>query len=134
MNDTVSDNGYNTDRRACYIPCLLLFRNAQNFWQVLIGLCVVGFACGGYLATLSSFTADYFGAGDVGASYGIMFTAWVLCGFTVPKYFAGIMETASSAGNLDGGYNKGCFTLAVVSIIGIVRTFILKRLLPEVGE
>ena len=78
------------------IACLFFLRNAQNFWQVLIGLCVVGFAYGGYLALMPSCTADYFGAKNIGANYGIMFTAWGVCGFTVPKYFAGIMVKAKS--------------------------------------
>jgi len=35
------------------IACLFFLRNAQNFWQVLVGLCVVGFAYGGYLALMA---------------------------------------------------------------------------------
>ena len=85
------------------IACLFFLRNAQNFWQVLIGLCVVGFAYGGYLALMPSFTADYFGARNIGANYGIVFTAWGICGFTVPQYFAGIMKAAKEAGDLAAG-------------------------------
>ena len=35
------------------INCLFFSRNARNFWQVLIGMCIVGFSCGGYLAMMS---------------------------------------------------------------------------------
>jgi OFA family oxalate/formate antiporter-like MFS transporter len=87
------------------IACLFFLRNAQNFWQALVGLCVVGFAYG-YLAMMPSFTADYFGAKNIRTNYGIIFTAWGVCGFTVLKYFAGIMKAAKKAGNLAGGYNK----------------------------
>lgn len=115
------------------IACLFFLRNAQNFWQVLIGLCVVGFAYGGYLAMMPSFTADYYGPRNVGANYGIMFTAWGVCGFTVPKYFAGIMKAAKEAGDLAGGYNQVYFTLAVMSAIGIALVLIVKRPLHDVG-
>ena len=47
------------------LACLFFLRNATNFWQVLVGLCVVGFAYGGYLALMPSFTADYFGAKNI---------------------------------------------------------------------
>jgi OFA family oxalate/formate antiporter-like MFS transporter len=115
------------------IACLFFLRNAQNFWQVLIGLCVVGFAYGGYLAMMPSFTADYFDARNIGANYDIMFTAWGVCGFAVPKYFAGIMVKAKAAGNLAGSYNQDYFTLAMMAIAGIVLALVVKRPLQEMG-
>jgi OFA family oxalate/formate antiporter-like MFS transporter len=135
---TTSDKiGRNMTTVAMYcgyiLACLFFLRNATGFWQVLIGLCVVGFCYGGYLAMMPSFTADYYGAKNVGANYGIMFTAWGICGFTVPKYFAGIMKGAKEAGNLAAGYNQVYFTLAVMSAIGIVLVLIVKRPIHEVG-
>jgi OFA family oxalate/formate antiporter-like MFS transporter len=115
------------------ISCLFFVRNATNFYQVLVGLCIIGFAYGGYLALMPSFTADYFGAKNVGANYGIIFTAWGVCGFTVPKYFAGIMVKAKAAGNVSGGYNQVYITLAVMSAIGIALALIVKRPTQEVG-
>ena len=109
------------------IASLFFLRNATGFWQVLIGLCIVGFSYGGYLAMMPSFTADYYGAKNIGANYGIIFTAWGICGFTVPKYFAGIMKTAKESGNIAGGYNQVYFTLAIMAVIGIVLTLIVKR-------
>jgi hypothetical protein len=41
------------------IACLFFLRNATGFMQVLIGLCLVGFCYGGYLAMMPSFTAGY---------------------------------------------------------------------------
>jgi OFA family oxalate/formate antiporter-like MFS transporter len=116
------------------IACLFFLRNATNFWQVLIGLCVVGFSYGGYLALMPSFTADYFGAKNIGANYGIIFTAWGICGFTVPKYFGGIMKAAKASGNIAGGYNQVYFTLAIMSIIGIALAFVVKRPTQAIGE
>jgi OFA family oxalate/formate antiporter-like MFS transporter len=129
---TTSDKiGRNMTTAAMYavyaISCLFFIRNATNFWQVLIGLCIVGFSYGGYLALMPSFTADYFGAKNVGANYGVMFTAWGICGFTVPKYFAGIMKTAKANDAIAAGYNQVYFTLAMMSIVGIVLAFIVKR-------
>lgn len=115
------------------IACLFFLRNATNFWQVLVGLCVVGFSYGGYLALMPSFTAEYFGTKNIGANYGIMFTAWGICGFTVPGYFGGVMKAAKAAGNVAAGYNQVYFTLAVMSIIGIVLAFVVRRPAQEIG-
>ena len=115
------------------MACPFLLWNARNFRQVLIGLRLVGFACGGSPAMMPAFTADHHGAKEVGANYGTMFTAWGVCGFTLPKYFARIMDAAKQAGNIAGGYNKVHFTLAMTSVVGIVLTFIVKRPIREVG-
>ena len=109
------------------IACLALLRTASGFWPLLMGLCMVGFSFGGYLALLPSFTADYFGSKNVGANYGIMFSAYGLCGFIVPEYFAGIMDEARKAGDLAGGYNQVYFTLAIFAVAGAVLALLVKR-------
>ena len=108
------------------VACLALLRNASGFWPLLVGLCMVGFSFGGYLALLPSFTADYFGSRHVGANYGIMFSAYGLCGFIVPRYFAAIMDEARTAGDLADGYNKVYFTLAVFAVVGAVAALLIK--------
>ena len=83
--------GRNVTTLAMYIvyivACLFLLRTASGFWPVLIGLCMVGFAFGGYLALLPSFTADYFGSKNIGANYGLMFTAYGSSGYFVPQTY-----------------------------------------------
>ena len=85
------------------------------------------FAFGGYLALLPSFTADYFGAKNVGANYGIMFTAYGLSGYFVPGYFASVMDQAREAGNIATGYNQVYLTLAGFAAIGAVLTLIVRK-------
>ena len=86
------------------------------------------------MALMPSFTADYFGAKNIGANYGIMFAAWGVCGFTVPNYFGCIMVKAKAAGNLAGGYKQACFTLAMMAIAGIVLALVVKRPMQSLGE
>ncbi|MGH9722662.1 MAG: L-lactate MFS transporter [Bryobacteraceae bacterium] len=100
------------------VACLFFLRQADSFTQLLIGLCLVAFAYGGYLALMPSFTADYYGPKNVGANYGLVFSAWGLCGFVVPGYFAGIMDRARIAGNLASGYQEVYVTLAVLALAG----------------
>jgi MFS family permease len=105
----------------------VFLRNAQGFGQVLTGLCLVGFAYGGYLALMPSFTADYYGPKHVGANYGILFSAWGLCGYLVPKYFERIMDRAKEAGDLAAGYNQVYFTLAIAAVVGAALAMVVRR-------
>ena len=109
------------------VACLFFLRTAGGFWQLLIGLCLVGFAFGGYLALLPSFTADYFGPKNVGANYGLMFSAYGLSGYFVPGYFARVMEQAGAAGDLAGGYDQVHVTLAIGAAIGLVLALVVRK-------
>jgi MFS transporter, OFA family, oxalate/formate antiporter len=112
---------------ACSIlGCLGFLRTADSFWPLLAGLCAVAFAYGGYLALMPSFTADYFGSKAVGANYALLFTAWGLCGFFVPGYFAGIMDAARAANDLAGGYSQVYVTLAGLTLAGLGAAFLLR--------
>ncbi len=92
------------------LTCALILRTADGFVSLLVGLCLVAFAYGGFLALMPAMTADLFGAKSVGANYGIVFSAWGICGFLVPGYFAAMLDAARSRSDLRGGY-AGVFTL-----------------------
>jgi OFA family oxalate/formate antiporter-like MFS transporter len=109
------------------IGCLLVLRGATGFWQVVLGLCIVGFAYGGFLSLMPSFTADYFGPRHLGANYGLLFTAWGLCGFFVPGYFASIIEASRQAGSTASGYNEMYLTLAGLAAVGLVGALVVRR-------
>jgi len=102
------------------VACVGFLREPGGFLQLLTGLCLVAIGYGGYLALMPSFCADYFGPKNVGANYGLLFSAWGICGFVVPGYFAGIMDKAKAAHNLAGGYNEVYLTLAGLALVGIV--------------
>ncbi len=106
--------------------CMGPLRSASGFGMLLTGLCMAAFAYGGYLALMPSFTADYFGPKNVGANYGLMFSAWGVCGFVVPGYFAGIMDKARLAGDLASGYNEVYWKLAVIATVGAIVTALLR--------
>jgi OFA family oxalate/formate antiporter-like MFS transporter len=108
------------------IACLAFLRAPAGFTPLLAGLCLAAFCYGGYLALMPSFTADFFGPKHVGANYGLLFTAWGICGFVIPGYFAGIMDRARTAGNLQSGYDEVYFTLAALSLAGAVVCAILR--------
>lgn len=108
------------------IACMGVLRNANGFWMLLAGLCLAAFAYGGYLALMPSLTADFYGPKNVGANYGLVFTAWGLCGFLVPGYFAAIMDRARAANDLAAGYGEVYWKLAVLALIGAVAAAVLQ--------
>ena len=128
LSDKIGRNSTTLAMYVVYIvACVFLLRTASGFWPVLIGLCMVGFSFGGYLALLPSFTADYFGAKNIGANYGIMFTAYGLAGYFVPGYFASVMDQARTAGDLAAGYNQVYLTLAGFAALGAVLALIVRK-------
>ncbi len=108
------------------VACLGFLYSASGFGMLLAGLCLAAFSYGGYLALMPSFTADYYGPKHVGANYGLMFSAWGLCGFIVPGYFASIMDRARLAGDLAGGYREVYWKLALLAAVGAVVTALLR--------
>ena len=108
------------------VACLGFLRSAGGFVPLLTGLCMVAFSYGGYLALMPSFTADFYGPRNVGANYGLVYTAWGICGFVVPGYFAEIMDKARAAGDLAGGYREVYVTLAALAAAGAVVAALLR--------
>ncbi len=108
------------------LACLGFLREAGAFLPLLIGLCLAAFSYGGYLALIPSMTADFYGPKNVGANYGLVFTAWGLCGFLVPGYFARIMDKAKAAGDLAGGYREVYTTLAILALAGGLLSALLR--------
>ncbi len=109
------------------VACLGLLRNVSGFPALLAGLCLVGLCFGGFLAIMPALTADFYGSRNVGANYGILFSAYGLSGFFVPGYFAGIMEQARQASDLAAGYSTVYVTLAAASVVGALLTLAMRR-------
>ena len=107
--------------------CFFLLRHATSSPQALAGLCLVGFAFGGLLALMPALTADYYGTAHVGINYGIISTAYGLCGFFVPRLFAQWMDAARSSSNALAGYDSISFVLAVLALAGISLVLTLRR-------
>jgi len=105
------------------ISCFAFLRTASGFGDVIAGLCLVAFTYGGCLAVMPSLVADYYGDSSIGGNYGLVFSAWGICGFVVPGYFETLLDHARMAGNLAGGYNETYWTLAAFSIAaGLIAT------------
>jgi MFS transporter, OFA family, oxalate/formate antiporter len=107
------------------IASFAFLRTASGFIDVVVGLCLVAFSYGGCLAVTPSLVADFYGDGSIGGNYGLVFTAWGLCGFLVPGYFESLLDHARAAGNLAGGYHETYWTLAAFGVAaGCIATLL----------
>ncbi len=98
------------------LACLGFLRAATGFWGVVAGLCLAAFAYGGYLALMPTFSADFFGQAHVGGNYGLLFSAWGICGFYFPYYSESLLDRAREAGNLAAGYKDLYLQLAILAV------------------
>ena len=108
------------------VSCAFIVRGATGLGQLLTGLCVGVFAFGGYLALMPSLTADYYGPKNMGANYGLVFTAFGASGFLVPKYFAHLVDRAKAAGNIAAGYNQVYLILAGMALVCTLLSLTLR--------
>ena len=109
------------------VACAVVLPGTDAFWRVLAGLCLVGFCYGGYLALMPSLTADYFGAKNIGANYGLLFTAWGTAGFLLPFYSSSVIAAAKAVGQVSAGYDQVFYLLAGLAVAGAALSTMTKR-------
>ena len=103
----------------------LLALNALSAFPAFVtGVAVIGFCFGGFLALYPAITADYFGTKNVGANYGLMFSAYgaggLLGPWLGPKLMSGIQKIPYEA--ID---KTGAIIAKTIEIGTYFRSFLL---------
>lgn len=109
------------------IACFAFFRAPFGFWPVIIGLCLVAAAYGGIVALLPALLADYYGPRNLGANYGILYTAWGLAGFLMPGYFAGLLDRYRVSEGLLAGYSQVYLGLGAMACVAFLMAALLRK-------
>jgi len=110
---------------AVYIVALLgVLRGADTFAMYTLGISLVGFAYGGYLALMPSYTADYFGTKNLGLNYGLVFSAWGAAGVLGPIIGAQVRATT-------GSFVGAFWILSALCVAGIILALITKAPAPK---
>ncbi len=104
------------------VAFLILLPNSDTFTKWLVGICIVGFSYGGYLAIMPSITADYFGTKSLGHNYGYLFTAWGVAGVGGPFMIDAIKSAT-------GAVTMAMYYISAACVAGIVLVFLSKK--PE---
>lgn len=87
---------------------------------LLMGKSITGFTFGGMLAIFPAVCADYFGLKNLGANYGILFTAWGVGG-TIGPLLGGLSR------DLTGSHTLSFFISGCASILGLILSLFLER-------
>lgn len=109
------------------VVCVGFLHSVRGVSPLILGLCLAAFAYGGFLSLMPSFSADYFGEGNVGGNYGFLFSAWGLSGFLLPGYFEGLLDHAREAGNLVAGYQDVYARLAIFAAVAALFAAFLRK-------
>ena len=88
----------------------------------LIGLCY-----GGGFGTMPAFTADFFGARNMGGIYGWILLAWGAAAIPSPLLMAHVRETT-------GNYTDAIRVIAIVMLLSVALPLLAKRPAKEEGE
>lgn len=85
---------------------------------------LIGFNYGANLSLFPSFTKDLWGLKSFGVNYGLVFTAWGVGGFVLPRVQQ-MLQTRS------GSYTSSFMTAGGLLLIGAAMTFLLKPPQPK---
>jgi len=125
---------------------VMLILNFMNVFPLyLVGVSLIGFCFGGFLALYPAVTADYFGTKHVGANYGWMFTAYGAGGLFGPwlapklmkvvekieyEYFDQTGEiVAASVPYNAGNYQMAFIISGIMCLVGAALVYLIKQ--PE---
>ncbi len=114
------------------IACFAFFRSPFGFWPVIIGLCLAAAGYGGVVALMPALLADYYGPRNLGANYGILYTAWGLAGFLMPGYFAGILDRFRAGEGLLAGYHQVYLGLGAMACVAFLMAALLRK--PKLSQ
>ena len=102
---------------------LLLISTAKTgaYAQFAIGMAAIGLGYGAFLGVFPSFTADRFGQKHQSVNYGIMFIGFSIAGLSGPNI-------ASAVYSASGSYQIAFFLAAALCLVGLILTFIYRKL------
>lgn len=104
---------------------LILLSGAKSFGVFIVAVSGIALSFGGFMGIFPSVTADNFGSKNIGVNYGVMFTAFGLAAFVGPR-LAAIVKQSSG-----GEYGRAFLIVAVMNVLGIICTIIIKGLLKK---
>jgi OFA family oxalate/formate antiporter-like MFS transporter len=98
---------------------LMMVGKNEAFIMVMAGT-LIGFNYGTNLSLFPSATKDYFGLKNFGMNYGLLFTAWGVGGFVLPRLSQMIV---AGTGSFDSAY----LTAAVMLLMGAGMTMVIDK-------
>lgn len=110
------------------IALVLVLPNANSYIIYAIGVSLMGFSYGGFLGTMPSLTADFYGIKNVGLNYAFVYTGWGAAGYFGPQ-----VAKILVGGSLErGDWNNAFYFIAASCVVGMILWFFVKpKVRPE---
>lgn len=110
--------------QAIQLLCLVvLFPFAQSLFILYLTIILFAATFGAYLAVMPAFASYFFGSRNVGPNYGLLFNAYGVGGVVCPMLMTAIVGLHPTY----DAYIKGFYATAVLILIGVVLSFLLKQ-------
>jgi MFS family permease len=97
----------------------------HSLFAVAAAYAIVLLCFGGGFGTMPSFTANYFGARNMGANYGAILTAWGVAGIAGPLFAAQVKDAT-------GSYSGALFPVACMLLVAVLLPMITRK--PELSK
>ena len=98
------------------IALTVVLPNATSYWIYALGVSIMGFSYGGFLAIMPSITSDFYGIKNVGLNYGLVYTGWGAAGYFGPQV-ANVFVGETST-RID--WNNAFYFIAAACVVGMV--------------
>ncbi|MDZ4338928.1 MAG: OFA family MFS transporter [candidate division NC10 bacterium] len=108
------------------LSMFLLFHVGASVAMLYLMVFVIYWCYGTQLSVNASTSADFWGTKNVGANYGILFTAWGVAGIIGPRIGGQLYDKF-------GNYEYAFYVAGVLSIVALVFEFIARRPTEPVG-
>ncbi len=96
---------------------MLAFGYYDSVTLIVLGTVVAGFSYGSLMSTFPSITSDYWGMKGYGANYGVLYTAWGVCGVVGPLLAGWAIDTT---GSYAAAYGISAALLGVAIVLGLL--------------
>ncbi|MGH7404851.1 MAG: L-lactate MFS transporter [Candidatus Methylomirabilales bacterium] len=108
------------------LSMFVLFHVGASVAMLYLVVFVIYWCYGTMLSVNASTSADFWGTKNVGANYGILFTAWGVAGIIGPRIGGQLYDKF-------GNYEYAFYTAGVLSLVALVFEFIARRPTEPVG-
>jgi len=93
----------------------------------------IGANYGANLALFPSYTKDLWGLKTFGMNYGILFTAWGVGGFVLPRVQQMLYQASKNADGTGGSYTSSFIVASALLLVGTALTFLIKPPQPKLA-
>lgn len=100
---------------------------------IVLVAALIGANYGANLALFPSYAKDLWGLKTFGMNYGVLFTAWGVGGFVLPRVQQMLYVASKNPDGTGGSYTSSFVVASVLLLVGTALTFLIRRPQPKLA-